>query len=53
MDEEDKPGHMVSAVKQPLRASQEVRGQPVTIDAAREIPEVEALLAKWKQGKTS
>jgi hypothetical protein len=42
---------MESTVTQPLCGNQGVGDQPVAIDA--EIYEVEALLAKWKQGKTN
>jgi hypothetical protein len=45
------PGRMESTVTQPLCGSQGVGDQPVAIDA--EECEVEALLAKWKQGKTT
>ncbi|KAG9231523.1 hypothetical protein BJ875DRAFT_498260 [Amylocarpus encephaloides] len=47
------PGHIESTVIQPLCDSQGVGGQPVAIDAERGIWEAEALLAKWKQGKTT
>jgi hypothetical protein len=47
------PGHTESTVIQPLCDSQGVEGQPVAIDAERGIWEAEALLAKWKQGKTT
>jgi hypothetical protein len=46
-----RPGHMESTVAQPLYGNQEVGDQAVAIDT--EICEVEALLAKWKQGKTN
>jgi hypothetical protein len=42
------PGHIESSVIQPLCDS-----QPVAIDAKRGIWEAEALLAKWKRGKTT
>jgi hypothetical protein len=47
------PGHIESTVIQPLCDSQGVGGQPVAINAERGIWEAEALLAKWKQGKTT
>jgi Chromo (CHRromatin Organisation MOdifier) domain len=46
-----RPGHIESTVTQPLCANLGVGDQPVAIDA--EMCEVEALLAKWKQGKTN
>jgi Chromo (CHRromatin Organisation MOdifier) domain len=46
-------GHIENSATQPLCGSQEVEGQPVAIDAKRGIWEAEALLAKWKQGKTT
>ena len=42
---------MESTAAQPLCRNQGVEGQPVAIDD--EIREVEALHAKWKQGKTN
>jgi hypothetical protein len=46
-------GHIESTVTQPLCGSQGVGGKPVAIDAERGIWEAEALLAKWKRGKTT
>ena len=46
-----RPGHMETMVAQPLCGNQGVGEQPVAIDG--KICEVEALLAKWKQGKTN
>ncbi|KAG4433659.1 hypothetical protein IFR05_010862 [Cadophora sp. M221] len=42
------PGHIKSSVIQPLYDS-----QPIAIDAKRGIWKAEALLAKWKRGKTT
>ncbi|KAH8653993.1 hypothetical protein BGZ60DRAFT_419121 [Tricladium varicosporioides] len=44
---------MEGTLVQPLCGNQSVRDQPVAIDAKRGIWEVEALLAKWKQGKAT
>lgn len=44
---------MGNMVTQPLYGSQGVTHQPVAIDAEKGIWEVEELLAKWKQGKTT
>jgi hypothetical protein len=46
-----RPRRIESTVTQLLCDSQEVRDQPVAIDA--EEYKVKALLAKWKQGKTT
>jgi hypothetical protein len=45
--------HTESAVTQALCGSQGVGGSPIPIDAEEDIWEPEALLAKWKQGKTT
>ena len=47
------PGHIASTVTEPLCGSQGVGGEPVAIDAKGGIWEVEEMLAKWKQGRTS
>jgi hypothetical protein len=45
--------HTESTVTQPLCGSQGMEGQPVAINAKENIWTAEALLAKWKQGKTT
>jgi hypothetical protein len=45
-----RPGHTESMVTQPAPG---VGGRPVAINAKGGIEEAEALLAKWKQGKTA